>query len=242
MREAFERSVRLHYLQHEPFEDPAEILTWAQERGFAVSRTFLFRGEELPSPSSFDWLVIMGGSMGVYDERRYPWLVAEKRFIADAISGGKTVLGVCLGAQLISHVLGGAVSKNRYEEIGWFPVKLTGGAATSRIFGEFPQEFMAFHWHADTFAIPEGATRLAESEGCRNQAFQYDNGRVAALQFHIEIDIPSVTKMAQYLARKAIRGKYVQNSQDIIAVPDERFHQIRALLYGMLDSMYRSSS
>ena len=234
--------MRLHYVQHEPFEEPAEILAWARKKDFVISSTLLFRGEELPSLSSFDWLVIMGGSMGVHDETRYPWLVEEKRFIGAAIDSGKTILGVCLGAQLVGLVLGGAVEKNRHEEIGWFPVTLTEGAATSKIFDGFSQEFMAFHWHADTFAIPKGAARLAESAGCRNQAFECGDGRIVALQFHIEVDRPSVTKMAQHLARKPVNGKYVQYPQDIIAAPDERYSEIRALLHRMLDNMHRSSS
>ena len=81
-------SMQIHYLQHGSFEDPAKILTWASDGGFDVSRSRLLDGDASPSRSSLDWLVVMGGSMGVYDEQLDPWLVKEKQFIENAIKGG----------------------------------------------------------------------------------------------------------------------------------------------------------
>lgn len=146
-----------------------------------------------------------------------------------------------LGAQLISHVLGGVVCRNEHEEIGWFPVTLTEEGGTSEIFACSPQTFSAFHWHADTFTIPQTAQRLASSDACRNQAFAYDGGRVVALQFHIEVDRRTVTKMAKHLAKKPCTGKYVQSPADITDVPEERYELLKATLYGMLDAMERLS-
>ncbi|MHC4467749.1 MAG: type 1 glutamine amidotransferase, partial [Planctomycetota bacterium] len=101
--------MRLHFLQHVWFEDLAYIKVWAERRNVNISRTAFFSNENLPSIDSFDWLVVMGGPMGVYDEKEYPWLVDEKRFIGEAIDNDKKVLGICLGAQLISAVCGGKV-------------------------------------------------------------------------------------------------------------------------------------
>jgi GMP synthase-like glutamine amidotransferase len=170
------KTMRLHSLEHEPFEGLANIEVWAKNRGHSISRTLLFNNEELPDIDDFDWLVIMGGSMNIYEEEKYPWLREEKNFIAEAIAGKKIVLGICLGSQLIADVLGGNVSKNKYKEIGWFPVSLTADAKNSPVFSTLPRKFAAFHWHGDTFKIPPGAVRIAESEGCANQAFEY--GRV----------------------------------------------------------------
>jgi GMP synthase-like glutamine amidotransferase len=117
--------MRIHYLQHVPFEDSAKIGEWARDTGHTVTCTRLCDEEALPPLNSFDWLVIMGGPMNVYEHQAYPWLVPEKRLIERAIEHGKFVLGVCLGAQLAADVLGGPVTKNRYREIGWFPVSLT---------------------------------------------------------------------------------------------------------------------
>ena len=73
--------MRLHYLQHVLFEDLARIEDWAEDRGHEISRTLLFDGQELPGIDEFDWLVIMGGPMNIYEEDKYPWLAREKRFI-----------------------------------------------------------------------------------------------------------------------------------------------------------------
>src|SRR5574341_657976 len=142
--------MRLHSLQHEPFEGLANIEVWAKNKGHSITRTLLFNNEKLPQISDIDWLIIMGGSMNIYEEEKFPWLAEEKNFIAEAIANKKIVLGVCLGSQLIADVLGGKVSKNRHKEIGWFPVTLTKEARNSSIFSNLPEKFTAFHWHGDT--------------------------------------------------------------------------------------------
>ncbi len=127
--------------------------------------------------------------MNVDEHDLHPWLVREKQFIRRVIDRGVPLLGVCLGGQLIATVLGGQVTKNRQKEIGWFPVTLTSEAAASPLFARFPQQVPAFHWHGDTFSIPPGAVRLAASDGCDNQAFQYGRN-VVALQFHWDYSQP----------------------------------------------------
>lgn len=104
----------------------------------------------------FDWLIIMRGSMNIYEEEKYPWLAVEKKFIARTIESGKIVLGICLGSQLIADVLGGRVSRNKYRELGWFPVTLTKEAKDSPVFSALPARFNVFQWHGDTFKIPQG--------------------------------------------------------------------------------------
>jgi GMP synthase-like glutamine amidotransferase len=176
--------MRIHSRQHEPFEGLGNIEVWAKNKGHSISRTLLFKNEKLSENSNFDWLVIMGGSMNIYEEDKFPWLREEKNFIAKAIAANKILLGVCLGSQLIADVLGGKVSKNKFKEIGWFPVSLTREARNPSIFSSLPCTFTAFHWHGDTFKIPQGAKRIAQSEGCANQAFEC--GRAIGLQFHLE--------------------------------------------------------
>ncbi len=231
--------MRLHSLEHEPFEDLANIKIWAKNRGHSISRTLLFNNEELPDMNDFDWLVIMGGSMNIYEEEKYPWLNEEKNFIAEAIASKKIVLGVCLGSQLIADVLGGRVSKNRYKEIGWFPVTLTGEAKSSPIFNTLPGKFIAFHWHGDTFEIPPGAARVAESEGCVNQAFEY--GRVIGLQFHIEYSVESINLMFQNCGDELVDGKYIQKPDEIIP-QNSNVVETQRLLDMLLDNMEREFS
>lgn len=98
--------MRIHYLQHVPFEDLANIEVWAGEKGHEVSVTRLYMDETLPALDRFDWLIVMGGPMNIYEEVEYPWLIKEKEFIRNAINAGKFVMGICLGAQLIADVLG----------------------------------------------------------------------------------------------------------------------------------------
>ncbi|MEN6440423.1 MAG: type 1 glutamine amidotransferase [Syntrophobacter sp.] len=209
--------MRLHYLQHVEFEGPANIGSWAKENGHEISSTHLYRWEKLPSLDSFDWLVVLGGPMNIYEDREYPWLNAEKKFIREAVASNKIVLGICLGAQLLSDVLGGQVVSNPYKEIGWYPVRLLPGASGSGPFRGFPKEFMALHWHGDTFSLPKGAIMLAESEACPAQAFSYNGGRVVALQFHIEFSHEIVLSLVQNCADEMVDGQYIQRPDAILA-------------------------
>jgi GMP synthase-like glutamine amidotransferase len=226
--------MRLHSLEHEPFEGLANIEVWAKNRGHSISRTLLFNNEELPDIDDFDWLFIMGGSMNIYEEEKYPWLREEKNFIAEAIAGKKIVLGVCLGSQLIADVLGGRVSRNKYKEIGWFPVSLTTDAKNSPVFSTLSRTFIAFHWHGDTFKIPPGAARIAQSEGCTNQAFEY--GHVIGLQFHIEYSVESINLMLQNCEDEIVDGKYIQSADEIM-LQISNVHKIKEILNTLLDNM-----
>ena len=207
--------MRIHSFEHEPFEGLANIEVWAKKKGHSITRTLLFNNEELPDINDFDWLFIMGGSMNIYEEEKYPWLRREKNFIAEAIANKKIVLGVCLGSQLIADVLGGRVTRNKYKEIGWFPVTFTREAKSSPIFRTLPNKFLAFHWHGDTFKIPPGATRIAESEVCANQA--YDYGRVIGLQFHLEYSVESINLMIQNCGDEIVDEKYIQKQDEIVS-------------------------
>ncbi len=228
--------MRIHSLEHEPFEGLANIEVWAKNRGHSISRTLLFNNEELPDMGDFDWLVIMGGSMNIYEEEKYPWLRAEKNFIAEAIATRKIVLGVCLGSQLAADVLGGRVSRNKYKEIGWFPVSLTGEARNSPVFSTLPGAFVAFHWHGDTFKIPPGAARTAQSDGCANQAFEY--GRVIGLQFHLEYSAESISLMFRNCGDEIVDGKYVQKPDEIIS-QISNVHKMNEILNTLLDNIER---
>jgi len=229
--------MRLHYLQHVPFEDLANIGTWAEGRGHRVSGTLLFEDGKFPRISEFDWLVVMGGPMGVYDDGRYPWFTREKEFIEKAIAGGKIVLGICLGAQLIADVLGGRVYRNVHKEIGWHPVSLTREAAGSSFFNGFPGRFTAFHWHGDTFDIPPGCMRAAESEACANQAFEY-NGRVVGLQFHLESSIESIGRLIRNCRDELVQGRYIQSPEEMLSSHNS-LQEINRLMNSFLDNIER---
>jgi len=225
----------MHYLQHAAFEDAANIAVWADERGHRLTHTRLDLDQALPESADLDWLVVMGGPMNVDEHDVYPWLVREKDFIRRVINRGVPVLGVCLGGQLVASVLGGRVTRNRQKEIGWFPVNLTAEAATMPVFSRFQRELLAFHWHGDTFSIPPGAVRLAASDGCDNQAFQYGR-HVVALQFHWDYSLQSVETMIRHCGDELIDAPGIQQPAEMVAVP-ERFREIERLLWELLDAM-----
>jgi len=227
--------MRVHYLLHVPFETPAAISDWARERGFEETATKLYEDVSFPSLDEYDFLVIMGGPMGVYDEEEYPWLKAEKVFIKEAMEGGKPVLGICLGAQLISEVLGARVKKNRFKEIGFFQVALTPIGWNSPVFSHMPATFDAFHWHGDTFEIADKGYHIASSEACPNQAFVYDN-RVIGLQFHIESSRESVEALVKNCGKELMEeAPYIQKP-DVILDEERDFREMHAILYKFLDS------
>ena len=177
--------MRIHHLQHVPFEGLGSMESYFRSGGHTMTSTHLYRGDRLPDINNLDFLIIMGGPMGVSDEAQYPYLTSEKAFIKTAMDSGKTVLGICLGAQLIADVLGAGVKKNTYREIGWFPLTRTPEIRKTALDRCFPQFLDVFHWHGDRFEIPDGALPLASSMACDNQGFIIDD-RIVGFQFHLE--------------------------------------------------------
>lgn len=145
--------------------------------------------EGLPSSlEGYAGLVVMGGSMGVYEAERHPFLGDEIRLLREALATGAPALGVCLGAQLLAAAGGARVYPGPAPEVGWLPVTRLTEDPWLR---DWPRRFEPLHWHGDTFDLPEGAVRLASSERYENQAFRL--GRALGLQFHVE----ATTEMAE---------------------------------------------
>ncbi|MEI7908688.1 MAG: type 1 glutamine amidotransferase [Verrucomicrobiota bacterium] len=226
--------MRIHYLQHMGCEGIGRIANWAEERGHAVSATHLYRGEALPDDGSFDFLLIMGGPMNIYEYRNHPWLPAEKLFIKRAIDSGKIVLGICLGAQLIADVSGAKIFQNPTLEIGWFPLRFNAARQAIPALRDFPSELTPLHWHGDTFQLPPGALHLATSAACANQAFTVGQ-RVIGLQFHIEMDAPDVAAFLDDTLPEPVPGQ-VQSAAEILA-GQCHLPAIHAALYTMLDAL-----
>ncbi|MGB1581063.1 MAG: type 1 glutamine amidotransferase [Nevskiales bacterium] len=229
--------MHIHWFQHVPFEGLGSIEDWAKQKGHSLTCTRLHVGEQPPNPDNYDWLIVMGGPMGVFDEAEHPWLAGEKQAIRAAIQAGKAVLGICLGAQLIAHVLGAEVAPNADREIGWFPVKLTQNAALSPLFAEFGAEFDAFHWHGDRFECPRRALRVALSAACNQQAFVY-NERVVGLQFHLETTPDSARAIIAHCPQDLSPGPYVQTAESMLA-DEARFAALNVQMAQLLDGMSR---
>jgi GMP synthase-like glutamine amidotransferase len=176
----------------------------------------------------------MGGPMGIYDEEIYPWLNAEKQFIKTAINSKKVVIGICLGAQLIADVLGAKVYKNKHREIGWFNITRSADANNTILSNVIPENSEVFHWHGDTFEIPEGAYALAESEACKNQGFIL-NDRVVAFQFHLETTLESASALIENCRDELDGSQYVQTEQEMLS-NEQRFSNINSVMFSILDT------
>jgi GMP synthase-like glutamine amidotransferase len=233
--------MRIHVLQHVPFEGPASIGDWAAAKGFPITRTRLFDQGTLPDLADFDWVVAMGGPMGVADQASYPWLEEEKGFIREAITDGKTVVGVCLGAQMIAAALGANVYRNPEKEIGWLPIELTEQGRKSGPMAFLPQRLEIFQWHGDTFDLPAGAVHLARSEACEHQAFLYEQ-RVLGLQFHLESTPASVEDLVANCAEEMTSGRYVQDAGRILAATEADYGRINQAMTGVLERLASDSA
>ncbi|AKB19703.1 MULTISPECIES: type 1 glutamine amidotransferase [unclassified Methanosarcina] len=214
--------MKIHCLQHLKNETLGNIGTWVSLKGHSLTKTLLYEKPVFPEPEEFDMLLIMGGTMSVYQEKEFPWLRLEKEFVKKVIDTGKPVLGSCFGAQMIAEVLGGKVARNRFKEIGWHRVKAlaeenlnNGGGINSELpAGLFP-EFTAFMWHGDTFEIPEGAVKLFESKACPNQGFIY-RGNILGLQFHPEADRRWIRNLIEDSGHELVEGKFIQSEEELL--------------------------
>ena len=230
--------MRAHYLQHVPFEGLGSIESWLHHAGYQVTATRFYDSTELPEPADADLVVAMGGPMSVNDEQQYPWLAAEKRFIRAAIELGRPVLGVCLGAQLIASACGAAVYPNKVKEIGWLPIQgvppATGsdgrdgdgdaGAEQPATF-RFPPFLEVFHWHGDTFDLPEGAVRLARSNAALNQAFQLGDS-VIGMQFHLDTTPDGARALVEHCRAELVPSMYVQAEQRILSAEPAKYRTL----------------
>jgi GMP synthase-like glutamine amidotransferase len=188
-------------LQHIGCEPPAAYEDELIDRGLSLERVQLDEGEPLPDWRRYSGIIAMGGPMGTYEADLHPWLAAEMRLIAEAVRAGKPFWGVCLGAQLLAAGLGASVHPGPQPEVGVLPVELTPAAANDPVFSAAPSSFPAFHWHGDTYALPEGAVHLARSALYEQQAFVFRNAY--ALQFHLEVTSEMVAEWGRVSAYAA---------------------------------------
>jgi GMP synthase-like glutamine amidotransferase len=208
--------MKVHYLQHVPFEGLGYIESWLVKNNHSISYTrFYGPSYHLPDAKDIDVLIVMGGPMGVYDENRFSWLKEEKVFIRNCIQSGKKVLGICLGAQLIAECLGVKVDKAAHKEIGWFPVMCTQESKQlAWFYGLFKDNPTVFHWHGDRFEIPKGGLNLLSSDANTNQAFCY-NENVIGLQFHLEVTGETVSLISENCADELHESHYIQTAEQI---------------------------
>jgi GMP synthase-like glutamine amidotransferase len=191
-----------------------------------VRYTRFYEDPALPDLAGLDLVIAMGGPMSVNDEAAFPWLVAEKAFIREAVGSGKAVLGVCLGAQLIASALGARVYPAARKEIGWLPIE------TAPVPGDIfrlPDGIRVFQWHGETFDLPEGAVRLARSGVAKNQGFQL-HGNVLGLQFHLETTPESARALVDNCGSELVPGPSIQAAREILEAPAAYYEAANRLM------------
>lgn len=218
---------------HVPFEGPGKIADWIAENGHSLHYTRFYDGDDLPDASSVDMLVIMGGPMDVFDFHIHPWMEDEIEWVKAFIGTGKAVLGICLGAQIIASALGKEVYPGPHKEIGWHNLQFFPSLGDFKICKDLPATRKVFHWHGDTFNIPEGATRIAGSQAFPNQGFIYAN-HVVALQFHLELTPESLMELVDNCRDELVEGPFIQSEKEILS-EKKSFEPNHQVLYHFLD-------
>ncbi len=193
---------KLLVFQHVSHEILGTLDPLIRESGFRIRYINFGRHPDAdPSLDGYDGLIVLGGPMNVDEVRTHPHLHTEVKLIDSAIDKGIPVLGICLGGQLVAKALGAKVKKNPKKEIGWYDVSPTHNGKRDPLIGGFNKVEKIFQWHGDTFDIPRGATHLATSPLCENQAFRYRDN-VYGFQFHLEVDEKMIARWLRVSANK----------------------------------------
>lgn len=210
--------------RHAATEGPGYLAEFLDQRKIPWQLIRIDAGDAVPhNASEYSGLVFMGGPMSVNDDLQ--WIPPVLALIRDAVARDIPLLGHCLGGQLISKALGGVVLRNPVKEIGWGVVTVTDNEAARAWFGEV-RSFTAFHWHGETFTLPQGATHLLSSCYCANQA--YAIGKHLALQCHVEMTAEMIATWCS-----AGAGEIDVSSGPAVQSASEMQQQINANLPGL---------
>ena len=232
--------MHIHFIIHEHFEAPGAYEIWGKSRGCSLSYTRVYQGDPLPEElGGTDLLIIMGGPQSPATTREEcPWFdaQAEKALISRAIEEGKTVIGVCLGSQLIGEALGAAFCHSPEKEIGKFPVRLTDAGKANPLFEGFGSVLNVGHWHNDMPGLTPQAKVLAYSEGCPRQIVQYSE-RVYGFQCHMELT-PEVVELliehSQNDLRRAGEFRFVETAEKLRS---HDYREMNQVLFAFLDKL-----
>lgn len=232
--------LHVRFVVHEPFEAPGAYADWALARGHEVSTTRLYAGDTLPtSPDGIDLLVVMGGPQSpatTLAECPHFDAAAEERLIRSCSNAGASVVGVCLGSQLMGEAFGGAFAHSPEREIGLFPIELTDDGLANPLLADLGMGLAVGHWHGDMPGLSADARVLAKSAGCPRQIVRYAE-RIYGFQCHLEFTGESirgiVAASTEELAQNAGRP-FVQSAEQLLA---NDYRPMNQALYGFLDRL-----
>jgi GMP synthase-like glutamine amidotransferase len=209
-----------------PTEGPGYFAAFLDRHGIEWNLHAIDEGADVPATAlAFSGLALMGGPMSAND--RLPWIGPMFALLRDAVACGVPVVGHCLGGQLLAKALGARVTRAAEAEIGWGEVTLSNNALAQTWFGE-PDHFLSFHWHGETFGVPEGATRLAGSALCANQA--YALGKHIGMQCHVEMTREMIESWIAHGAQDLVtyRGPGVQTPEEMLRDVEQRVEALTA--------------
>lgn len=222
---------RLLVFQHVAAEPLGTLDPLIRARGHRIRFVnFERHPDAVPSVDGYQGLIVLGGPMNVADRDRLGHLRVELTQIERALTQGKPVLGICLGAQLLAHVLGARVERNPTPEIGWYELEATTAAADDPVLAPLGSRAPVFQWHSYTFDLPSGATHLARTTTCEQQAFRY-GASVYGFQFHLEVDARLIERWLSRpsYARELAAAGLGHDADEIRAAAAERLRVMQPL-------------
>jgi len=210
----------IRIFRHVACEGPGYLGVFLEKQNIPFEVVCIDEGVEVPDDlDTISGLVFMGGGMNVTDPLQ--WIKDEQALIRKAIESNVPIMGICLGAQMISAAMGGRITSEPGMEIGWHRVTAVAEHKSNAWLKDLPDELLPFHWHADTFSIPQGAVPLFNSECRQNQAFAFKN--CIALQFHLEMTVDMVKEWVQQFGSDLDYGPpCAQTRDDILYKLDEK--------------------
>ncbi|MEJ2298338.1 MAG: gamma-glutamyl-gamma-aminobutyrate hydrolase family protein [Woeseiaceae bacterium] len=189
--------------QHVPYEPLGTLDPLLKEAGFRLRYVNFGREpRQRPALDRYEALIVLGGPMNSDQIDTYPNLITEVEIIREAVSRGMSVLGICLGAQLLARALGGSVARNKVREIGWYDVEVTAAGRDDPVLSTFAPRQEVFQWHEDGISLPPGAELLASSPASPVQAFRFGE-HAYGFQFHLEANLPLIERWLAVPAHQA---------------------------------------
>lgn len=225
--------MKILFVVHADFEKPGAIATWANKHASQVDYCRPFAGEPLPKVNSFDWLVVMGGPQSPCEVDVYPYLQSEIELIRQARSHDKTILGFCLGAQLIGEAFDALTEPSPHKEVGVFPIHLTEAGCNDPLLTGLPSTWEVVHWHNDMPGLTPEAQILAKSEGCPRQIIRYSK-KIYGFQCHPEPALEDIKGMIAHCPDDLKPGLYVQIKEALLA---SNFETINKRMHTILDNL-----